>query len=407
MNPSYRLQLTERLRTALASSISKATIARIFTHPSVGPVGAVTGVLAGSLGSIYTPEIKAAWPFVCWTFSGCGGAAIQPWLFWVSVLAFGTIFGFGEWAKGWRNAVQLSRLETETQTIRAEVDGVRRGASEIAELIQTLPPLGLLTRFEQGVFGLAAIQNAISDGQQTVEDLKSAIRIVLKSIVDLVAHFDGDEGSVLYGANLMLFVPATTAQQPAFAAQLAKTLFVEGDFSTAKYRGLLWLDADLSTNSEEANAGPDRNIQSFGLPVPLTDNEPIGGRIRYNSLPGAPRVFCGRSLDVVLYEDTDKVVEECEREGNFTPHVNEELKAYFLEAKSKKWLSSFLSCLIPKLGADGRTQEIPTAILNIQSSKVGLVGNRSIRLFLPLTSPHRVALSSLVDKLTALQAQHK
>ncbi|HEY2523634.1 MAG TPA: hypothetical protein VGI29_01145 [Candidatus Binataceae bacterium] len=89
------------------------------------------GLVAGLLGSVFTDDIKAAFPFVL----GWGPISLRATLFWSSALVATFLFSVGQ------RTSEIDRQESE-----ARLD---QRSDELARLIRTIPPSDFLFTFRE------------------------------------------------------------------------------------------------------------------------------------------------------------------------------------------------------------------------------------------------------------------
>jgi hypothetical protein len=208
-----------------------------------------------------------------------------------------------------------------------------------------------------------------------------------------LAHdFDGRPFGIVYAANIMLFEPAATLQNESERVR-QRLRFAEPEIDVAALEGVLELRLDLSTTSEAADYGRDPSLQPLALPVPVATRSADGLRCRV--LPGAPRAFCERTLD--LYVDTWTLGAWCREQGDFTESVCRQVEEYF---RSQSNVRSFVSFPLMQL----RSQR-PVGVLNIHRSKEGILrtsqtqGREAIQHFSALIGPFGATLLLLIGLL--------
>ncbi|MHB1544474.1 MAG: hypothetical protein ACYCS1_08055 [Gammaproteobacteria bacterium] len=170
-------------------------------HPGLSAFTAITGALAGVLGTIYTAHIRVVFPFEQMHYWPPDLSVIS---FWVLVVVFGFCFGLGTWAQNKTTLEKLEKLhELSGATQNAQVD-LRGGVARLEDIIRTMPPAGFLDRFEtyyRQCFLPASLANETSACR---EDVVAAIRTALRSLAYLAREFDGVRSDAIYCANVML-----------------------------------------------------------------------------------------------------------------------------------------------------------------------------------------------------------
>ena len=230
--------------------------------------------------------------------------------------------------------------------------------------------------------------------------VERAIRIVLSEVAALAHDFDGRAGDVLYAANIMLFRPGESL--PSGRTVLTDRLrFAEPETDLTALEGVLDLCVELSTTTQAEDYGPDKDLQPMALPVPRVKRSPDGRRSRV--LPGAPRAFSERLLDI--YADTHTLGQWCREKGDFSETVCKQVDDYF---RSQQSVRSFVAVPLMQL-RDTR----PVAVLNIHRNSEGILRTRAgsdpevLDQFSALLGPFSSTLLLLLarlDRSTALGA---
>jgi hypothetical protein len=321
---------------------------RVSRRPVYAAGVTLLGLLAGVFGSVYSTEIGAAFPF-----SWIGGAI--PWhpsLFWGTAIATALLFFLRQ------GAIDGAHRESE--------ENLGRRSDELVKLIRTLPPGGFLSTFQRLYWHcsdvLVDVLNVPTE-ELPAASVERAIRIVLSEVAALAHDFDGRPGDVLYAANIMLFRPAESLA-PARAALAERLRFAEPETDLTALEGILDLAVELSTTQAEDYV-PDRDLQPMALPVPRMKRSPDGRRSRV--LPGAPRAFSERLLDI--YADTHTLGQWCREKGDFSESVCKQVENYF---RSQHSVRSFVSFPLMQL-RDKR----PVAVLNVHRNKEGILRTRT------------------------------
>ncbi len=336
------------------------------------------GLLAGVLGSVYSADIGRGFPF-SWI-----GSSV-PWppvLFWGAAILTALLFFLRQ------GAIDAARRESE--------ETLGRRADELVKLIRTLPPTGFLSTFQRLYWHcsevLTDVLNVRAD-EVPRTSIERAIRIVLGEVAALAHDFDGRPGDVLYAANIMVFRPAESLALE--RTSLSKRLrFAEPETDVSALEGVLDLWAELSTTTQAEDYGPDPNLQPMALPVPTTKQSHDGQRSRV--LPGAPRAFSERLLDI--YADTNTMGQWCRQRGDFSESVCKQVDDYF---RSQRSVRSFVSFPLMQL-RDNR----PAAVLNIHRNKEGILRTRTgseaevLDQFSALVGPFSSTLLLLLARLT-------
>jgi hypothetical protein len=334
-------------------------------------------IIAGLLGSIYSPEIRDAFPF----YWGRGPICVQAVIFWVVAGVAALAYFFRE---------QSVAREQHKQQDRALYRSER-----LERLIRTLPPENFLelvgdfyTAAAEAVDAAFAERTAVPHPPEVVEQ---SIRHLLRLIAALAQQFDGNHTGVEYAANIMMF-KETKALKPAERVSLAsRLLFCDEAVSIDNLRGVLELQTKLSAIAADAKAEPDPRMGPIALPIPVHSSV----HERYKVMPGAPLAFIEREPDV--YTDTSLLAEWCEENGDFTRQVVEEVRSHFRDSHVRAFVSIPLFAPEDLSNADAQ----PVAILNIHATREGLLRGESEPLahFVQILRPFH---GFLVDLLNAL-----
>lgn len=307
------------------------------------------GLLAGVLGSVYSADIGRAFPF-----SWIGGTV--PWppgLFWGAAILTALLFFLRQ------GAIDGARRESE--------ENLGRRSDELVKLIRTLPPKGFLSTFQRLYWHCSNVLTDVLNvpaEELPAASVQRAIRIVLSEVAALAHDFDGRAGDVLYAANIMLFRPGDSL--PSERTALTDRLrFAEPETDLTALEGVLDLCVELSTTTQAEDYGPDKDLQPMALPVPRVKRSP--DRRRSRVLPGAPRAFSERLLDI--YADTRTLGQWCREKGDFSETVCEQVDDYF---RSQQSVRSFVAVPLMQL-RDTR----PVAVLNIHRSSEGILRTRA------------------------------
>ena len=336
-------------------------------------------IFIGGYASLYTAEIKNAFPFQDFdpeTF--CKSPALT---FWVLTLLTGGLYFFREHS-----------VEKNDSALR----------TEMINQIQTLPPSDFLNEFADLYDrGEALYEHALSS--RDIEEVKKTIRGILTCLCQLTDTFDSPKqgtGSERYAANIMLFKDSTKLDQNAKTEIQSRIKFIKRDATISNLRGVLDVQKELSTDSSAQSSEIDSALVEFALPIPNDEYTEVGGERRSKILPGAPMSFCERRTE--LYNDTNHIYEWCEKNGDFTIDVKNQIREYF-GGTDGKLIGSFLSLPLMK-DRDAK----PIGVINVH--KTGshlLVDEKRLRHFDPIIRPYRHMLTKLVMRLETLQNDPK
>ena len=345
---------------------------RIFLHPLFPTCITILVIVTGLLGSIWTTEIKSAFPFAM------PGMHVQ-WeavIFWGLVVICSIVFF-------WRQrADDLARAQKEQMLL----DGTVR----LENLIRTLPPDDFLPIFSELYQAADRLASVVLTSKKPVAkaEIDTSIRHVLRVIATLAQKFDGDSAG-RYCANIMLFRAANSLDAAHAESITQRLLFCDETVSISHLKGVLDLLVELSACADDEKAEPDPNLNAFALPIPKTAML----HHKYRVLPGAPVAFVDREFDV--YADTNRLASWCETQGDFTKDVIKRLERFFEENSQVR---SFVS--IP-LFARAKRDEDPFAVLNIHSDQPNLLtaeGNPESPIvhFAPIVMPIQIILVKLL-----------
>jgi hypothetical protein len=343
-------------------------------------------VLDGAFGSLYSEEIRAAFPF----YVGHGQVAWHALLFWGATIVTALLF-FGR-----QRALDHARHMSEVQ--------LSARADELAQLIRTLPPAGFLWLCHDLDWQCAAVVLVLfrkSRAQCTPEEVQYAIRVVLSAVAVLAHYFDGRPSDVMYAANIMLFRPSSSLTDSEERELEGRLRFSEPEAHIRNLEGVLDLRCDLSTTNRVEGARPDAQLAPLALPIPFKTKSDDGLRSRV--LPGAPRAFCDKALD--LYANTGTLAEWCRTKGDFSGSVIQQVESYF-QAGTGRHFQSLVS-----LPLAWQADQPGVGVLNIHCSNEGILRsqdrseNESIRHFVAVTGSFRSTLMLLLDLLRECEAR--
>jgi hypothetical protein len=356
---------------------SKAKAFRFFRSPWASTIITLLIIVTGGIGSVYSTEIKAVYPFR-W---GPMPFSLEASVFWFLAIVTSCAFYFRQ------KADDAHRHEAQERVLDR--------ARELERLVRTLPPANFLSVFSQ-LYNTADKMESVAFGLPTEpidkEVLEKCTRVVLRLIATLAQTFDGDHSGVRYAANLMMFRPSSdlSAEQK---EQIRKRLqFCDDAIGIDNIKGVLDLHPKLSTTAEDDESGPDASVSPLAIPIPL--NPKVNGR--YKILPGAPHAFVDKEPD--LYTDTANLRKWCDDHGDFTEEIKGKLAAYF--NTHEKTIRSFISIPLFRTSDDGNDAigEDPIAVLNIHSSRVGLLREQGEPLthFVSIVRPMQLILTKMI-----------
>ena len=252
-------------------------------------------IFAGGFGSLFSKEIRTAFPFSLGPYDGLSGHAI---VFWILIVIASFTFFLRQWAAD---------------------DASSEARKELIRQIQTLPPADFLALFAK-VYDSCEVVFRQTKEVDNITPLKEATRFILRGITTLAQRFDPRGQDIFYAANIMVFKKADDLDKKE-SDEIAKRLkFCEKECAVSKFNGVLDLQVDLSTTIDNEDREPDSSLRAFALPVPTPHTvEVVGGRKLYRVLPGAPLAFIERRLDI--YADTSELLDWCNKKGSFSEYV--------------------------------------------------------------------------------------
>jgi hypothetical protein len=337
----------------------------------------VLGVFAGLVGSLYTDDIRNAFPFELHELSW-KAFSIRAFLFWSCFIVFAFTFL-------WRER---------------SLDSLReKSARRLEETIRTMPPRGFVSEFakyhaqcHKAVRGLDAEQ------KPTPEQVREVIRMLLSSFAHLARKYDAAHEAT-YSANIMLYFQNVDAwRQYAKEPGTPDIKFAENEAATDRLP-LLAIDKTLSvsTANERSPTAVDpalANIRNIALPIP--DDTQTGRSVdnkRWRVLPGAPLTFFTRKPNA--YDDTAELGKWCRERGDFSESVCTSVEEYFTQDAVRKHIRSFASIpIIPALGS------ARIGVVNIHADRTGILSDPSAASqFFPLTDPFMLLLADTVARL--------
>lgn len=343
-------------------------------------------IFTGGFGSVFSTEIRSAFPLSLGPYDGWSWHATA--FYFLAVVAALLFF--------WRQRSddqQRERLSEQT--------------GKLEMLIKTLPPANFLEHFADYYLTADKVMEVAfgpPPPQVDQTNLERSARHLLRLVAALAQSFDGNHADATYAANVMLFRPThdlTPQQQAAIEERLR---FREAGVQCAGLSGVLDLVERFSTTATSADHAPDTSLQPLALPVPTSPQTHQG---RFKVLPGAPQAFA--LIEFSYFDDTWMIPEWCEKHGDFTAAVRDELRQYFHDAQHFR---SFVSIPLVETGrvlglADD--QPGPIGVLNIHSNRTNLLkggapgvlgGLNPLEQFALVTQPLIVMLAKLLSRST-------
>ena len=372
----------------------KTFFENIFIQPWFAALTTVIGVTAGALGSIFSNELKASFPFK-W-------ALIEPlkvFAFWGLLIAFGLLFFGVQWAHLRRTANAHKELTRSTTNITQSTESIRNVVQELL----TLPPSGFLEQFKANFQDSIYISSlAINNQGLTKTEAALTVRTILDGVVSLAMLFHKDHQKnqpSRYAANIMLFKPIKNMAASEKEHVKKHLMFWEEKLDLNMYFGVLNLQEELSTSTDSREPVPDDSVGQFALVVPeipiekRTDKEHLK---KTDLLPGAPWTFITKQVSIFVNAEKLLTVAKA---GNFTPATINMIESYMKSPQGQR-VRSFISIPIPSSDFDSKSDPIGT--LNIHRDRDGLFAGNGLELFSPFIVPFCAVLSKLLERYESL-----
>lgn len=273
-------------------------------------------------------------------------------------------------------------IDRRREVVQARFDAA---ASEVPELIRTLPDPAFLAEFGIVFEKVAMMMRDLTDLQSRAQ----GVTVALQGFVALASAFDAGRDD-RFAANLMVYLTGE-AREP----WMSKLKFFERDPKTLA--GVLAMPGEFAALAE----GADDSMREFALPVPTdvgrSRSEP-GGK-GYRVLPGAP--FATARNQFEHYSQTSRLEEWCRKHGDFLEAEIEQMKQHF--ADHAKQITGFLCIPIREpstayVAEDER--RAPLGVLNIHWDRCDRLDNpHSAKLFAKATYPLQVLLAQMLVDL--------
>jgi hypothetical protein len=291
---------------------------------------------------------------------------------------------WGEYGDIWVFAILLSGLGIGFAFHKA---AEAAKAKERLQALETLPPRGILERFEnsfiQSYWGAAEGMEAGTDPVK----ITASIRSVLDGLVSLAAQFHGSPRGMRYSVNVMIFENFAVIAPEAAKKFRDAALFTEQDVGPEALSGVLRLIPDLAVSSVNGKIQDD-SLQEIVLPVPRRETDKGVTTL----LPGAPRAFCTRGN--FFYHDTRDLGKECRETTALRESVAAEIDTYFKEGRGKD-IRSFVSLPIGISSADNSAPDM-IGVVNIHTNQREMFRGESAPLFASLAAPYGLLLAELL-----------
>jgi hypothetical protein len=216
----------------------------------------------------------------------------------------------------------------------------------------------------------------------------AAVVMLVKAMGGLARHFDETPDSIIYAANVMIFVPEHEWRDDPGALDLR---FVDEDANRGELDGILQLVTGYSVELPSEKC-PAPGVRPIALPVPKVRRT---AEQRWRTLPGAPMAFCTERA--CCYQDTSTMAEWCDSEGDFVRTVKSALREYFRPENTPD-VRSLVSLPITALGVPCR------GVVNIHRNAPNILRRtESHKLFFNLMVPFCTLLAYLTELPTFRQ----
>lgn len=371
---------------------------RIALNPWFAGLAAIVGALAGLLGAMWAEQIRTVFPF------NSGHVISHTVLFWVAVTVFGLMFGSNFWAQSKATEEQLSKLGATASSLAGGLESLRESSGALEEQVKTLPSRDFLRGYGRRLTQCYPIAIKGTEQDATIADTREGILAVLSSLAYMAQLFDGALRTSEYSANLMIFrtFHGLSSELVNEYQSIARFTEVPGAGGSA-WSGVLELIPDLAVflQGDNIQVNPTRLPRfTFGIPLPTLRN--VNGKSAV--LPGAPDAFCNEAYAFV--KDTYEFADECRRDRALRESVSTDMDRYFKEGAGRD-IRSFVSIVLPRTGcipAGSRNLE-PLGVVNIHSDAAQMIRGKGIDHFVPLTTPHRLLISRLLENLLRKEAE--
>ena len=276
----------------------------------------------GVVGSVYSAELRHAWPLAAWTLAPdrFSGVALA---FWLGLGGTAFLF-FGRQVRvDQRRAGIDDRLGVAVGDVQWSVQTVRDSGELLHRTIRTMPPSSFLQVF-YAVYETCEQETweAVTAEHPVREDLIRAVRAVLYGFLRLTRMYDDQPWSPQgqapttsprYAANVMVYIPTEHFRDGDEDALRAGHLKFWDD-SYAELDGVLDIRIDLSAASDSESGDP--QLAAFCLPVPSAPKpKQADGSAPWRVLPGAPMAV--QTEQPAHFRQTAELAALCEEKGDF------------------------------------------------------------------------------------------
>lgn len=313
---------------------------KIAPKPIFSAIVSLLIITAGIIGSVYSDEIKKIIPSFI-------GENVQL-IFWILLFTAGLLFFFRQ------HSIDIKRNEASKSLFNA---------------IRTVPPGDFMSTFHELYNKTQETKNEILSSEDIKrEEYHYLIRNILYAMLTLIDKFDRLHEDTRYGVNIMLFRDnkIIISRKEDISK---KIIFVEKECDYGELAGVLELQKEFTVSSDTDAAKADEKVEEIILPIPKYLRTELLDRSqgkKYRVLPGAP--FAYSEGEISRFSDTRALLDWCDKNGDFTESVKNEIKDYFF-GKHYERIRSFLSIPFPK------RNKICAGVINMHSNKKGLLEN--------------------------------
>jgi len=348
--------------------------------PVYGVIVTTLALVTGLLGSLYSSEIRGtiSIPIKIYNFTP------SSIVFWILFIIVTVLFYY-------RHAAKYAEEKKKDELLTKEGENLKELITNLEVLIRTMPPKSFLEKYTKLYQGAhRALQNVRTLNKistLTKDAAEESIRFVLNGIASLAQVYNTKPQGVLYAANIMIYKKIEQLTPDELVNIKDKVLFKTHGSDIRQYLGVLEYQKALSYATDSKGYDPDKSATGFYLPVPHDDEN--GSLKYYQYLPGAPRAFKEKKMNVT--SNSRDLADWCRRKGNFKATLNDEVEEYFLTEKAKR-IKSFISIPVIEFG------EIePVAVLNIHCDEIDIFkGKEKETQFTPLIIPLTTILHDIL-----------
>lgn len=332
------------------------------------PLVILSGAFALGLGTLYAEDIKSTAPFE-W---GSGPLVWPALLFWTALVVFALLFG--------------ATLHAQQRSTRKVLDQISERSNELQTLIRTLPPKSFLVTFEDLYRVSFDVDSRVGDSE---EGLRASIVVALGGIASLVRAFDVRDDGPQYSINVMVFRPTAQLRPEDLAKHV---IFAEPGYNTGTWEGVLQLRQEFAYRFDQEHMEVDHDIEPIMLPIPEPAYRVDSGKPTI--LPGAPSVFCDPTKAAGV-ENTLELANWCRERSALRASVADEIERYYAAGAGSN-IRSFI-CMPIVVTPSGGTP-VTIGVLNIQSSRPGLLPGEKAGHFVPLATPFMLLIGRSLAK---------